>query len=100
MLTHSNSFGMEIALNSPKGKEKIMDKINVSQDELVFGIIEAAKYLNITKKTVHVLINESVFPNPIILQNVGKRVIKVWKKSDLDSFKPNLRPAHRPKSVT
>ena len=72
----------------------------IDQADLIFGIIEVAKYLGITKKTVHVMIKEEIFPQPAILQNVGKRVIKVWKKSDLDKFKPNLRPAHRPKSVT
>lgn len=75
-------------------------KISINQDDLIFGIIEVAKYLGITKKTVHAMINEGIFPPPAILQNVGKRVIKVWKKSDLDEFRPNLRPAHRPKSVT
>lgn len=79
-----------------------MPKANISikQDDLIFGIIETAKYLGITKKTVHAMINEGIFPQPVILQNVGKRVIKVWKKSDLDKFRPNLRPSHRPRSVT
>lgn len=77
-----------------------MIKISINQDDLVFGIIEAAKYLGITKKTVHAMINEEIFPQPVILQNIGKRVIKVWKKSDLDTFRPSLRAPHRPKSVT
>lgn len=77
-----------------------MTKTSINQDELVFGVIETAKYLGTTKKTVHVMIKEEIFPQPVILQNVGKRVIKVWKKSDLDKFRPNLRAPHRPKSVT
>lgn len=77
-----------------------MTEPSINQADLVFGIIEAAKYLGTTKKTVHVMINEGIFPQPVILQNIGKRVIKLWKKSDLDRFKPNLRPPHRPKSVT
>lgn len=78
-----------------------MEKSTINQEELVFGIIEVAKYLGTTKKTVHVMINDGTFPEPFILKNVGKRIIKIWKKSTLDDFKPHLRPPHRPKiSVT
>jgi len=78
-----------------------MEKPMINQEELVFGIIEVAKYLGTTKKTVHVMINDGTFPEPFILQNVGKRVIKIWKKSTLYDYKPNLRPPHRPRiSVT
>lgn len=77
-----------------------MTNISINQNELVFGIIEVAKYLGITKKTVHVMIKEEIFPRPVILQNIGKRVIKVWQKSDLDIFRPSLRAPYRPKSVT
>ncbi len=75
-------------------------KIIITQEEIVCGVIEAAKYLGITKKTVHAMINEGIFPEPHVLQHVGKRIIKIWAKSALDKFKPKLRPPHRPKSVT
>ncbi len=65
---------------------------------MITNIKEAAKYLGISARTVIRMINEGIFPKPCQTMEIGKgKVLRSWKKEDLDAFRSYLRPPHRPK---
>lgn len=72
------------------------------KDELITGVKAAAKYLDINRRTIHRLIEQGAFPKPIQEIHVGEErelTLKIWKKKDLDDFKPKIRNKGRPKTT-
>jgi hypothetical protein len=70
------------------------------KQEVISGAKAAAKYLNVSRRTIHRLIQQGTFPKPIQEIPVGEErelTLKIWTKEDLDSFKPQIRTKGRPK---
>ena len=72
------------------------------KEEIIYGAKAAAKYLGMNRRTVHRLILQGIFPKHIEEIPVGEdreMSIKVWKKIDLDGYKPQIRTKGRPKAT-
>lgn len=78
-----------------KGKEKML----ALNRDVILGVIEVAKYLSTTRKTIYKLIQEGLFPTPVFSQKVGKRTMRAWEISELEKFRPRLRPPYRTKKI-
>lgn len=72
---------------------------------MILTINDAAKYLEISARTVQRLIKEGKFPLPIGETEFGKdytgstmRKLRCWREEDLDKFKSQLRTVGRPKN--
>ncbi len=64
---------------------------------MITNIKEASKYLKISTRTVIRMIKEGIFPEPVQSIEIGKgKILRTWRKEDLDAFRPNLRPPYRP----
>ena len=57
------------------------------------GASNAAKYLKISRMTVHRLIDKGEFPQPVKIRP-GLKVVREWRRQDLDDFGKTLYARH------
>ena len=69
------------------------------KDEVITGIREAADFLGCGEITIYRMIKRSEFPKPIEefgMNTKATKVIRVWRKKDLEAFKPQMRRRGNP----
>jgi hypothetical protein len=69
------------------------------KQEVITGIREAANFLGCGEITIHRMIKRREFPKPIEefgMNTKASKVIRVWKKKDLEDFKPQMRGRGNP----
>ncbi len=65
----------------------------------ISSIGEAAKLLGCSRQTVHRLIKQGLFPEPVIEMRSNNAKFRFWSISSIQNYKAKLRPAHRPKAT-
>lgn len=65
---------------------------------MIHGIREAAKYLEISERTIYRMIDEGTFPKPSKVEKEDEkgRKYRCWKEKDLENFRIYLRSRGRP----
>ena len=74
----------------------------MSEEELITSIREAAKFLECGEATIYRMINRGEMPKPVQefgMNTKATKVIRVWKKSDLEKLKPNMRGKGNPNLI-
>lgn len=65
----------------------------------ILGVRNAAKYLEVSERTMHRLLEDENFPNPIRTEEMGtgenKKTIRIWNQKDLESFKGILKTRNK-----
>lgn len=71
-------------------------------EEVITGVREAAEFLGCGEVTVHRMIKRGEFPQPFRefgMNTKATKKIRVWKKADLESFRPNMRGRGNPNLI-
>ncbi len=72
------------------------------KEQVISGVKAAAKYLSLNRRTIHRLIMQGIFPKPIQEIQIGEErgmSLKIWRKEELDEFKPRIRHKGRPSNT-
>jgi predicted DNA-binding transcriptional regulator AlpA len=62
--------------------------MNEENEDVISGVNNAAKYLNLSRRTVHRLIKKGTFPTPNFVTpfDCGLKENRQWRTSDLEAF--------------
>lgn len=67
-----------------------IEKEKDMSNEVIRGVLNAAKFLQVHRDTIHRHIKKGTFPTPISAMALGEnedKAIRIWKQSDLKEWK-------------